>query len=68
MLFNTFLCGAIRFEQIEKIQKSFQIEVFFNKVIIKCLKPLVTKKKQNYENIARLKEAFIEMQIELKFR
>lgn len=39
----------------------------FNKDIIKCLKPLVTKK-QNYENIARLKEAFIEMQIELKFR
>lgn len=63
MLFNTFLCGAIRFEQIEKIQKSFQIEVFLNKDIIKCLKPLV-----NYENIARLKEAFIEMQIELKFR
>lgn len=66
MLFNTFLCGAIRFEQIEKIQKSFQYEVFFNKDI-KCLKPLATRK-QNYENIARLKEAFIEMQIELKFR
>lgn len=43
------------------------MKFFFNKDIIKCLKPLVTKK-QNYKNIARLKEAFIEMQIELKFR
>lgn len=31
------------------------MKFFFNKDIIKCLKPLVTKK-QNYENIARLRD------------